>query len=255
MWVFYIPSLFPSHLLYGRLGFRTILSTLATILSWEQSLKLVENLSACYEQLVVADSWIHYYTSGWTSSCTCYWSPTSQPTLTAVTLREAWSIHCMMTMQFAKLQASWNSALKKPSDSAELLISYWWRPDKCTRLTIPMTFLSPALSHFFCSASLYVSVSWHKSYENFKCAHLEDKGNCFQQCISLQISTVPLSLLPGNSNKAPMPANYSFTLCDSWQSSPILLASHQSLLMCLYKKNRHANLRYTNSSRELKSFR
>lgn len=48
---------------------------------------------------------------------------------------------------------------------------------------------------------------------------------------------------PGNSNKHTcMPANYSFALCDSRQSSPFLLASHQSLLMCSHKGNQHANL-------------
>lgn len=68
------------------------------------------------------------------------------------------------------------------------------------------------------------------------------KENCFQQCISLHILIVLLSLLPENSNKhTSMPANYSFTLCDSRQSSPILLASHQTLLMCTHKGNQHAN--------------
>lgn len=94
-------------------------------------------------------------------------------TFTAVTLRAAWPIHCMMTMQFTKLQASWNPALKKPQTLPELLIDYWWRPDKCTRLTVPMTFLPPALGHF--SACLYVSVSWYKSLEDVKCAHLNHK--------------------------------------------------------------------------------
>ncbi len=88
---------------------------------------------------------------------------THRPTFTAVTLRAAWPIHHMMTMQFTKLQASWNPALKKPQTLLELLIDYWWRPDKCTRLTIPMTFLSPALGHLCCSACLYISVSWYKS--------------------------------------------------------------------------------------------
>ena len=64
-----------------------------------------------------------------------------------------------------------------------------------------------------------------------------------RQRIGLHISTVLLSLLPGNSNKhTSMPANYSFTLCDSRQSSPVLLASHQSLLMCSHEGNQHANL-------------
>ena len=140
---------------------------------------------------------------------------------------------CMMTLQFAKLQASWNPVLKKPQTLPELLIKYWWGPNKCTRLTVPMTFLL-SLSHFCCSVCLYVSVNvliWIT------------KDNCFQQYIGLQISTVPLSLLPGNSNKhTSMPDNYSFTLCDSPQSSPSLLASHQSLLMCSHKGNQHADL-------------
>lgn len=59
--------------------------------------------------------------------------------------RQPWPVHCMMTTQFTKLQASWNPALKKAQTLPELLIDYWWRPDKCTRLTVPMTFLSPGL--------------------------------------------------------------------------------------------------------------
>lgn len=144
-------------------------------------------------------------------------------------------------MQFTKLQARWNPALKKPQTLPELLINYWWRPDKCTRLTIPMTFLPPALGHF--SACLYFCQLIQKFGRCEMCSFKSQKGNCFQQCISLHILTVLLSLLPENSNKhISMPANYNFTLCDSPQSSPLLLASHQSLLMCSHKGNQHANL-------------
>lgn len=49
-------------------------------------------------------------------------------------------MQCMMTMRFTKLQASWNPVRKKPQPAPELLNNYWWRPDKCTWLTISMTF-------------------------------------------------------------------------------------------------------------------
>lgn len=75
------------------------------------------------------------------------------------------------------------------------------------------------------------------------CSFITQKGSCFQQCIILQLSTVLLSLQPGDPNKyITKPANYSFTQCDSRQSSPILLARHQSVLMCSHKGNQHANL-------------
>lgn len=149
-----------------------------------------------------------------------------------------------MTMQFTKLQASWNLALKKPQTLPELLIKYWWRPDKCTRLTIPVTFLSPALGRFCSSLPAYMFLSVDtKVIKMWNELIWITKGNCFQQCLILQISTVLLSLMPGNSNKHTfVPGNYSFTLGDSRQSSPIVLASHQSLLMCSHKGNQHANL-------------
>lgn len=159
---------------------------------------------------------------------------------------EAWPIHCMMTMQFRKLQASWNPVLRKPRTLPELLINYWRRTDKCTRLTIPMTFLSPDLNPFCRSACLhkvymYTTESYRQASSEVLIQIIEDLY--FQQCISLQILTVLLSPLPKNWNKhSSMPGNYSFTLSDSRHSSPILLASHQSLLMGTHRGNQHANL-------------
>lgn len=116
------------------------------------------------------------------------------------------------------------------------------KADKCTPLTIPMTFLSPALSHFCHFVCLYVPVIQNLAKCGF-CSFITQKGSCFQQCIILQLSTVLLSLQPGDPNKyITKPANYSFTQCDSRQSSPILLARHQSVLMCSHKGNQRANL-------------
>lgn len=55
-------------------------------------------------------------------------------------LWEECTCNVVMTVQFTKVQASWNPARKKPQPALELLINYWWRPDKCTWLTISMTF-------------------------------------------------------------------------------------------------------------------
>ncbi len=61
--------------------------------------------------------------------------------------------------------------------------------------------------------------------------------------VSAYRSQLYRSLLPGNSNEhTSMAANYNFTLCDNRQSSPILLASHQILLMFSHKGNQHDNL-------------
>lgn len=131
--------------------------------------------SLCFHIAFVVDTWLQLHHIWFKLLLYLLLNPIDQPTFTAVTLRAARLIHCMMTMQFTKLQASWNPALKKPQTLPELLINYWWRPDKCTRLTVPMTFLSPALGHFWRSACLYVSVSWYKSYQDVKCAHLNHK--------------------------------------------------------------------------------
>lgn len=113
-------------------------------------------------------------TSGLKSSCTGCLNPIGN-LHSQLWLWEALPIHCMMTMQFTKLQASWNPALKKPQTLPELLINYWWRPDKCTWRTIPMTFFSPALGHFCSSLCLYVCIRWYKSYKDGRSAHLNHK--------------------------------------------------------------------------------